>query len=79
MPRKAPEIVLTEEQKAQLENVTRSHRAERRSVECAKIILACVEGKQNQEITLDYHMSLARVGKWRSRFAKESMIGVECR
>lgn len=58
MPRKAPEIVLTEEQKAQLEKVTRSHSAERRSVERAKIILACVAGKQNLEIALDYQMSL---------------------
>ena len=52
MPRKAPEIILTEEQKAQLEKVTRSHTAERRSVERAKIILACAEGKQNRVVPL---------------------------
>jgi len=77
MPRKAPEIILTEEQKAQLEKVTRSHSAERRSVERAKIILACAEGKQNREIALDYQMSLPRIRKWRGRFAKEGMTGLE--
>lgn len=77
MPRKAPKIILTEEQKAQLEKITRSHSAERRSVERAKIILACAEGKQNQEIALDCRMSLSRISKWRSRFAKEGMLGLE--
>jgi transposase len=77
VPRKATEIVLTEEQKALLEKAMRSHSAERRSVERANIILACAEGKQNQEIALDYDMSRPRVSKWRSRFAKEGMIGLE--
>jgi transposase len=46
-------------------------------VERAKIILACAEGKPNQEIAADYPMSLSRVSKWRSRFAKEGMTGLE--
>lgn len=76
MPKKAPEIKLTEEQKAQLEKVTQSLCSERRSVERAKIILACAEGKQNREIALDYQMSLPRVSKWRNRFAKEGITGL---
>jgi transposase len=63
--------------KALLEKATRSHSAGRRSVERANIILACAEGKQNQEIALDYDMSRPRVSKWCSRFAKEGMIGLE--
>lgn len=54
MPRKAIEIILTKEQQAQLEKMTRSHSAERRMVERAGIILACASGKQNQEIAADY-------------------------
>lgn len=77
MPKKAPEIILTEEQKSRLEKVTRSHTAERREVERAQIILACAEGKQNREIAADYHMSLPRVSKWRSRFAKAGLAGLE--
>jgi DNA-directed RNA polymerase specialized sigma24 family protein len=38
-------------------------------VERAAIILACVEGKQNQQIAREMGMSVVRVGKWRSRFA----------
>jgi hypothetical protein len=40
MSRKAIEIILTKEQQAQLEKMTRSHSAERRMVERARIILA---------------------------------------
>ncbi|MGZ5574887.1 MAG: helix-turn-helix domain-containing protein, partial [Methylobacter sp.] len=69
MAKNAPEIKLTEEQKTQLEKITQNQSAGRRSVERAKIILACAEGKQNREIALDYQMSLPRVSKWRCRFA----------
>jgi len=77
MPKKAPEIKLSEEQKAQLEDIARNQSAALRSVERAKIILACAEGKQNREIALDYQMSLPRVSKWRSRFAEEGITGLE--
>lgn len=69
MPRKAPEIKLSDAEKAHLEKLSRSHSAERRMVERATILLACAEGKQNQQIASELGMSTVRVGKWRSRFA----------
>lgn len=77
MPRKAIEILLTDEQKARLEKITRSHSAERRLVERAGIILACAAGKQNQEIAADYGTSVVRVSKWRRRFAEHGFAGLE--
>lgn len=77
MPRKAIKILLTDEQKARLEKITRSHSAERRLVERAGIILACAAGKQNQEIAADQGMSVARVSKWRRRFAEHGFAGLE--
>ncbi len=77
MPRKAIEIILTAEQQAQLEKMTRSHRAERRMVERARIILACAEGKQNQEIAVELETSAPRIGKWRRRFAEQGLAGLE--
>jgi transposase len=77
MPKKARAIELTEEQKAQLEEITRNQDVARKSVERAKIILACAEGKQNREIALDYQISLPRISKWRSRFAEEGIAGLE--
>lgn len=76
MPRKAIEIILTKEQEAQLEKMTRSQRAERRMVERARIILACAAGKQNQEIAAEFETSVLRVGKWRRRFAENGLAGL---
>jgi DNA-directed RNA polymerase specialized sigma24 family protein len=69
MPRVAPEIKLSDADRSHLEKLSRSHSAERRMVERAAIVLACVEGKQNQQIAREMGMSVVRVGKWRSRFA----------
>ncbi|MCP5274254.1 MAG: IS630 family transposase [Burkholderiales bacterium] len=77
MPRKAIEITLTQDQKEQLEKIVRSHSAERRLVERAEIILSCAFGKQNQEIAQEYGTSEARVGKWRKRFARYGIAGLE--
>ncbi len=77
MPRKATEIVLTQEQKDQLEKITRSHSAERRMVERSLIILACATGKQNQEVAAKYRTSIPRVSKWRKRFAEYGIAGLE--
>lgn len=77
MPRKAIEITLTEAQKGYLEKVTRSHSAERRLVERARIILACAAGKQNQEVAAEFEMSVPRVSKWRRRFAERGIAGLD--
>jgi len=76
MPRKAPEIKLSDAEKAHLEKLSRSHRAERRMVERATILLACAEGKQNQQIANELGVSTIRVGKWRSRFALQGLSGL---
>jgi hypothetical protein len=77
MAKKPPAINRTEEQKARLEQVTRRHGAERRSVERGPIILACAEGKQKRELAVDDRLSLPRISKWRSRLANEGMRGLD--
>ena len=76
MPRKAPEIKLSDAEKAHLEKLSRSHSAERRMVERATIVLTCAKGKQNQQIASELGMSTVRVGKWRSRFASQGLSGL---
>ncbi|MGZ5558895.1 MAG: helix-turn-helix domain-containing protein, partial [Methylobacter sp.] len=76
MPRKAPEIKLSDAERVHLEKLSRSHSAERRRVERATILLACAEGKQNQQIANELGVSTVRVGKWRSRFALQGLSGL---
>ncbi len=57
--------------------MARGHRAELRMVERARIILACTEGKQNQEIAVELETSVPRIGKWRRRFAEQGLAGLE--
>ncbi|MDV6345416.1 helix-turn-helix domain-containing protein, partial [Nitrosomonas sp. Is37] len=77
MPRKAIEITLTEEQRDRLEKIVRSHSAERRMVERARIILACAAGKQNQVVAAECESSVLRVSKWRKRYAEHGIAGLE--
>lgn len=77
MPRKAIEITLTKEQRDQLEKIVRSHSAERRMSERAGIILSCALGKQNQTVASEYETTEMRVSKWRKRYAKYGIAGLE--
>lgn len=77
MSRIAPEIKLSDADRAHLEKLSRSHSAERRMVERATILLACAEGKQNQQVAQEMGVSTVRVGKWRSRFALRGLPGLK--
>jgi len=76
MPKIAPKIKLSDADRAYLEKLSRSHSAERRMVERAEILLACAEGKQNQQVAHELRVSTVRVGKWRSRFALHGLSGL---
>jgi len=50
MPRHAPELECSAEDKASLVDITKSGIEEARAVERAGIILACLEGKEIQQV-----------------------------
>src|SRR5947208_1615093 len=69
MPRHAPELECSVEDKASLVAIARSRIEEARLVERAKIILACLEGKEIQQVARELKVSIPTVTKWRQRFA----------
>jgi len=58
MPRHAPELECSAEDKASLVAITKSRTEEARAVERARIILACLQGKQIQQIARELGVSI---------------------
>src|ERR1700716_327514 len=76
MPRHAPELECSIEDKASLLNLTKSRTAEARVVERARIILACLEGKEIQQVARELRVSVPSVSKWRQRFSLWGLRGL---
>src|SRR5271154_1102985 len=76
MPRHAPELECSAEDKASLVGITKSRIEEARAVERARIILACLEGKEIQQVARDLGVSIPTVTKWRRRFALWGLRGL---
>src|SRR5580698_1282265 len=69
MPRHAPELECSIEDKASLVALTKSRTTEARAVERARIILACLEGKEIQQVARELRVSVPCVSKWCRRFS----------
>jgi transposase len=76
MPRRAPELNCSAEDKASLVAIVKSRTAEARDVERARIILACLEGKEIQQVARELGVSIPTVTKWRQRFALWGVRGL---
>jgi len=74
MPRHAPELECSVEDKESLVALAKSRTAESRAVERARMILACLEGKEIQQVARELRVSVPSVSKWRQRF---SLWGLE--
>ena len=76
MPRYAPELECSVEDKASLAALIKRRTAEAHAVERARIILACLEGKEIQQVARELGISLATVSKWRQRFSLWGLRGL---
>ena len=76
MARHAPELECSAEDVASLTALSKSRTEEARLVERARIVLACLEGKQIQQVARDMGISIPTVGKWRQRFALWGLRGL---
>ena len=76
MSRKAREITLSAEERAELDQLVRTHTIPKRMAERAQIILWGSEGQSNTEIAKRLRTRAARVCKWRTRFVTEGLGGL---
>jgi transposase len=76
MPRHAPPLECSVEEKASLIDITKSRTEEARAVERAWIVLRCLEGKEIQQVAQELGVSIPTVGKWRKRFALFGVRGL---
>ena len=77
MPQSGLRLVLTEEERETLTAWARSSAGEHRLVERSSIILLAAEGCSAREIARRLHTRLARVAKWRQRFNRDRLAGLE--
>jgi transposase len=73
----ARKIELTSEQRQQLEALARSRSLPLRVVERAKIVLLAAEGWRNDQIASRLSMSRFKVSRWRERYARHGLAGIE--
>lgn len=76
MTRVAVALSCSAEQRTELMNLARSRTAEARLVARAKIILACLDGKRNDEVSRELGVRPNTIGLWRKRFAARGMGGL---
>lgn len=76
MSKKATPIVLSEDERSELERLARGGKSEQRLVERAGIVLAAAQGQSTTRIAKEQGMTPATVSKWRTRFAKDRLAGL---
>jgi leucyl aminopeptidase (aminopeptidase T)/transposase len=73
--RVARAITLSPEERAQLHRITRGKRSRDRALR-ARIVLAAAQGQENQEIARTERVSRLTVARWRERFRRERLQGL---
>jgi transposase len=76
MPRRAAALDCSAEERANLVATSKSRTEEARTVERARIVLACLDGKEIQQVARELGVSTPTVSKWRARFSQRGMKGL---
>ena len=75
--RVAPEIILTEEEHAELTRLANSKVSSVRLAQRARIVLLAAGGMQNKDIAQQLSVGRVQVSRWRERYAKSRLAGIE--
>lgn len=76
MARVAVALSCTADVMSELERLSRSRSGEVRMAERARIVLACLEGRRNDEVASEIGVRPNTVGVWRRRFAERGIAGL---
>jgi transposase len=79
MPRHAVALDCSAEARISLVVASKSRTEEARTVERARIVLACLEDKEIQQVAHELRVSVPTVRKWRTRFSQQGMKGLRGR
>jgi len=75
--RRAVVISLSDAERSQLESLKRGRRVPVRLAERAAIVLHAADGLENEEIGALMGISRQKAGRWRQRYAKRRLAGIE--
>ena len=73
----APTLTLSPEQRATLEQWSRSRSLPARVVERARLVLSIAEGQQDKEVAAAMKMTAKKVARWRKRFRTLGVEGLQ--
>ena len=79
MARRPAEIVLSAEERRELERRVACYTLPHKVVQRAKLVLYAADGLSNVEIAARLDSAPEVIGRWRSRFARERLAGLEDR
>jgi transposase len=74
--RQKAELVLSDEERAQLTRWARRAKTAQFLAMRAKIVLACAQGGTNKQVAADLRVAQATVNRWRSRFVRDRLQGL---
>ena len=75
--RVAPEIVLTDKERAELARLVRSKLTSVRLAQRARIVLLAAGRMQNKDIASQLDVGRVQVARWRERYARSRLAGIE--
>jgi transposase len=75
--RVAPEIVLSDKERAELMRLARSKLTSVRLVQRARIVLLAADGVQNKDIAEQLGVGRIQVARWRERYVQARLSGIE--
>jgi transposase len=70
-------VVLSEEERGRLNALTTRRRSKQMLAQCAGFVLRCAQRLSNTAVAAEEGLTLLTVGKWRARFARHRLAGLD--